>query len=136
VRATDRRSKQPRRQPTTALSLVVHQVVEGFLDALQSTGEGVLPIVLLVQPELSTDGIAESDVEFARRGRRQTAAERRFFRTIEATLRDAMETIFDGAARVAMRRREKDATVMAAGSRTSPRKAHLLKPRATCRNTK
>src|SRR4051794_14506141 len=71
VQATDRHSKQPERRPTHALSPIVHQVVEGFMDSLQSTGEGVLPIVLLLQPELSTHGIAESDAEFARRGRRQ-----------------------------------------------------------------
>src|SRR4051794_20587378 len=73
------RSKEPARQSLKALSPVVHQVVEGFMDSLQSTGEGVLPIVLMLRPELSTLGIPEGDAEFARRGRRQTAAEKRFF---------------------------------------------------------
>jgi hypothetical protein len=133
-------SKEPARQLLNVLSPIVHQVVEGFMDLLQSTGEGVLPIVLVLQPELSTSGIAESDAEFVRRGRRQSTAEKRFFRTIEAALRDAMGTILDRAAHAAVRggaglrrRREiKDKTVMAAGGRTSPRKAHLLHPRATC----
>ena len=130
------RSQQPARQPVKALSPIVHQVVDGFMDSLQSTGEGVLPIVLVLQPELSTSGVAESDAEFARRERRQTAAERRFFRTIEAALRGAMETVLSRAAYAAItgdagpsRRREiKDRTVMAAGGRTSPRKAHLQLP--------
>jgi hypothetical protein len=134
------RTKQPNRQLGKALSPIVHQVVEGFMDSLQSTGEGVLPIVLILRPELSTLGIPESDAEFARRGRRQTAAEKRFFRTIEAALRDAMGTILDHAAHAAIsgrdglrkRRETKDKTVMAAGGRTSTRKAHLHPPRATC----
>jgi hypothetical protein len=111
------------------LSLLVHQVVEGFMDSLESTGEGVLPIVLALQPELSTDGIPESDAEFTRRERRKTGAEIRFFRTIEAALRDAMQTILDRAAHAAMRRRAgKDRNVMAAGGRP-----HLNGTRATPR---
>jgi hypothetical protein len=123
VEATDREpdvqsSKQPRRQRMKALTPVVHQVVDGFIDSLKSDGEGVLPIVLALQPGLSTIGILESDAEFARRGRRQSAAERRFFRTIEATLRDALERILDGAARAAMRRRKSKErkNLMAAGA--------------------
>ena len=133
-------SKVPARQFLNALSPIVHEVVDGFMDSLQSTGEGVLPIVLVLQPELSTRGIAESDAEFARRGRRQSAAEKRFFRTIEVALRDAMGTILgraalavvSGGAGLRRRRENKGETVMAAGGRTSPRKAHLLQPRATC----
>jgi hypothetical protein len=133
-------SKEPARQLLNALSPIVHQVLEGFMDSLQSTGEGVLPIVLVLQPELSTCGIPESDAEFARRGRRQAAAEERFFRTIEAALRNALGTILDRAAYAAIssgdglrkRRETKDKTVMAAGGRTSTRKAHLHLPRATC----
>jgi hypothetical protein len=101
------------------------------MDSLQSAGEGVLPIVLMLQPELSTRGIAESDAEFARRGRRQSAAEKRFFRTIEVALRDALGAILDRAAHAAItgnaglrgRRERKDKTVMAVGGRISPRKA-------------
>jgi hypothetical protein len=88
------------------------------MDSLKSDGEGVLPIVLALQPDLSTNGIPESDAEFARRDSRQSAAERRFFRTIEATLRDALETILDRAARAAMRKiAGKDRNLMAAGGR-------------------
>jgi hypothetical protein len=109
------------------------------MHSLQSTGEGVLPIVLTLQPELSTRGLAESDAEFARRGRRQTLAEKRFFRSIETALRDAMGGILDRAAHAAMNgdealnggRQRKDKTVMAAGGRTSSRKAQLHLPRAT-----
>lgn len=134
------RSKDAARQSVNALSPVVHEVVEGFMDSLRSNGEGVLPIVLALQPELSTRGIAESDTEFAVRERRQSAAEKRFFRTIEAALRDAMGTILNCAARAAIkggtelrrRRSAKDKTVMAADGRTSARKAHLLLPRANC----
>jgi hypothetical protein len=98
------------------------------MDSLQSAGEGVLPIVLALQPELSTLDIPESDAEFARRERCQSAAERRFFRTIEAALRDALGTILARAAHAAInsgaalrrRRESKDKTVMAAGGRTSP----------------
>jgi hypothetical protein len=134
------RSNEPARQSLEALPSTVHQVVEGFIDSLQSTGEGVLPIVLILQPELSTCGIPESDAEIARRGRRQSAAEKRFFRTIEPALRDALGTILDRAAHAAIssgdglrkRRETKDKTVMAAGGRTSTRKAHLHLPRATC----
>jgi hypothetical protein len=136
------RSKEPARQSLNALPRIVHQVVEGFVESMQSNGEGVLPIVLVLQPELSTRGIPESDAEFARRGRRQSAAEKRFFRTIEPALRDALGTILDRAAHAAIssgdglrkrkRRETKDKTVMAAGGRTSTRKAHLHLPRATC----
>ena len=134
------RSKKPARQSFDAVPRIVHRVVEGFMESLQSTGEGVLPIVLMLRPELSTLGIPESDAEFARRGRRQTAAEKRFFKTIETVLRDALGTILDRAAHAAIssrdglrkRRETKDKTVMAAGGRTSTRKAHLHLPRATC----
>jgi len=112
------RSKESMHQTANALSSVVHQVVGAFIDSLQATGEGVLPIVLALQPELSTHGIPESDFEFTRRGRRQTAAERRFFRTIETTLRAAMETILNRAVHAAIGRREgKDRKLMAAGGR-------------------
>jgi hypothetical protein len=123
----------------SALSPIVRHVVEGFIDSLQSTGEGVLPIVLMLQPELSTRGIAENDAEFARRERRQSTAEKWFFRTIEAALRDAIGTILDRAAYAAVsggaglrRRRVKDNTVMAAGGRTSLRNGTSATPRATC----
>jgi hypothetical protein len=140
-RRNDVRSKEPARQSLNALPRIVHQVVEGFVESMQSTGEGVLPIVLVLRPELSTRGIPESDAEFARRGRRQSAAEKRFFRTVEAALRDALGTILDRAAHAAIsssgdglrkRRETKDKPVMAAGGRTSTRKAHLHLPRATC----
>lgn len=121
------RSKQLARRSLNAISPIVHQVVEGFMDSLQSTGEGVLPIVLALQPELSTLGIPESDAEFARRERRQSAAEKRFFKTIEATLRDAIGTILGRAAHAAIssgdglrrRRESKEKNIMAAGGRTS-----------------
>jgi hypothetical protein len=88
------------------------------MDSLQSTGEGVLPIILALQPDLSTLGIPESDAEFTRRERRQTAAEKRFFRTIDAALRHAMETILNSAAHAAVSRRAgKDKPSMAAGGR-------------------
>jgi len=127
-----RRSEELLHQVVNSLSPIVHRVVDGFMDSLQSAGEGVLPIVLMLQPELSTHGVAESDVEFARRGRRQSAAEKRFFRTIEAAIRDALGTILDRAAHAAIsggcagshgRRERKDKTVMAVGGRISPRKA-------------
>jgi hypothetical protein len=99
------------------------------MDSLKSDGEGVLPIVLALQPDLSTIRIPETDAEFARRERRQSAAERRFFRTIEATLRDALETILDRAAHAEMRRRAgKQRNLMAAGGRP-----HLNGTRATPR---
>src|SRR4051794_35802910 len=129
---TAARPKESGRHPLKDLSPIVHQVIEGFMESLQSTGEGVLPIVLLLQPELSTHGIAESDAEFARRGRRQSAAERRFFRTIEAALRDAVETILDRATRAAMKRRtSKDGNFMAAGGR--PHLNGTPTPRASLR---
>lgn len=78
---------------------VIAAVVDGFIDSLQSNGEGVLPIVLALRPQLSMRGIAESDVEFARRGRRQSAAERQFFGTIEAELRQALTRILSDAVR-------------------------------------
>jgi hypothetical protein len=123
-----------------ALSPIIHQVVEGFMDSLQSAGEGVLPIVLALRPELSTRGVRESDAEFVRRERRQSAAEKQFFRTMEAAIREAIGIVLVRAAHAALssgaglpRRREpKDKTDMAAGGRTSPRKAHpqLLVPLA------
>lgn len=134
-------STEPAHAVANVLSPIVHQVVEGFMDSLRSAGEGVLPIVLVLQPELSTNGVAESDAEFARRGRRQSVAERRFFRSIEVALRDALGTILDRAAHAAIgdgnaglrgRRERKDKTVMAAGGRISPRKAQLHLARAVC----
>jgi hypothetical protein len=71
------------------------------MDSLRSTGEGVLPIVLALRPELSMRGVAESDREFARRGRRQSAAEKQFFRTIEPDLREALTSVLGDAVRAA-----------------------------------
>jgi hypothetical protein len=65
------------------LSPVIQGVVAGLMDTLQSTGEGTLPLLLAIHPELSTENVAESDPEFVRRERLQSAAETRFFRTIE-----------------------------------------------------
>jgi hypothetical protein len=83
------------------LASIIAAVVDGFMDSLLSTGEGVLPIVLALRPELSMRGIAESDSEFARRGRRQSAAEKQFFRTIEPDLRQALTSILGDAVRAA-----------------------------------
>jgi len=95
---TAMRSKLPSCALSKALSSTIRHVVDGCIDSLQSNGEGVLPILLVLQPDLSTRGIPESDAEFARRGRRQSAAERRFFRTIEAALRESLGTILEHAA--------------------------------------
>jgi hypothetical protein len=92
------------------------------MHSLQSSGEGVTPIVLMLQPELSARGVAEYD-EFARRGRLQNVAEKQFVRIIEVALGDAIEAILDRAAHAAMSgdaalnggRQGKDKTVMAAG---------------------
>jgi hypothetical protein len=80
---------------------IIAAVVDEYMDSLRSTGEGALPIVLALRPELSMRGVPESDGEFARRGRRQNAAETRFFRAIEPDLRQALTTILGDAVRAA-----------------------------------
>jgi hypothetical protein len=68
------------------------------MDSLRSMGEGALPLVLAIRPELSTQDIAEDDPQFARRERLQGAAERRFFKTIEPPLRAALVRVLTSAA--------------------------------------
>jgi len=92
------RSGASRRAPNS-LSPVIRSVVAGFVDSLRSTGEGALPLVLAIRPELSTQDIAEDGPEFARRERLQSAAERRFFKTIEPALRAALIRVLTPAAR-------------------------------------
>src|SRR5258706_119132 len=84
---------------STSLSPVIRSVVADFVDSLRSTGEGALPLVLTIRPELSTQDIAEDDPEFARRERLQSAAERRFFRAIEPALRAALIRVLTLATR-------------------------------------
>jgi hypothetical protein len=69
------------------------------MDTLQSTGEGTLPLLLAIHPELSTENVAEHDPEFVRRERLQSAAETRFFRTIEPALRGALTHVLTAATR-------------------------------------
>jgi hypothetical protein len=83
------------------MSAVITAVVDDYIDSLRTTGEGVLPIALALRPQLSMRGIAEGDAEFARRGRRQTAAEQQFFRAIEPELRQALTSILSNAVRAA-----------------------------------
>lgn len=100
VRAGSRASGAFRGEPTN-ISGVIAAVVDGFIDSLQSNGEGVLPVVLALRPQLSMRGIAESDAKFARLGRRQSAAEQQFFRTIEPKLREVLTSILGDAVRAA-----------------------------------
>jgi hypothetical protein len=85
-------------QASSNISAVIEGVVAGFLDSLRSTGEGTLPLILAIRPELSTQDIAEDDPEFARCERLQSAAERRFFKTIEPALRAALVRVLTSAA--------------------------------------
>jgi hypothetical protein len=87
------------RRASNTLSPVIRSVVAGFLDSLRSTGAGALPLVLAIRPELSTQDIAEDGPEFARRERLLSAAERRFFKTIEPPLRAALVRVLISAAR-------------------------------------
>ena len=91
------------RQASNSISAVIEVVVAEFMDSLRSTGEGALPLVLALRPELPTRGVAEDDAEFARRERLQSTAERRFFRTIEPALRDALTRVFTLATRAGRR---------------------------------
>jgi hypothetical protein len=87
------------RRTSNSLSPVIRSVVADFVESLRSTGEGALPLVLAIRPELSTQDIAEEGPEFARRERLQSAAERRFFKTIEPLLRAALARVLTSAAR-------------------------------------
>jgi hypothetical protein len=84
---------------SNSLSPVIRSVVADFVDSLRSTGEGALPLVLAISPDLSTQDIAEDGPEFARRERLQSAAERRFFKRIEPPLRAALVRLLTSAAR-------------------------------------
>jgi hypothetical protein len=92
-------SGRARKRASTNLAPVIRSVVAGFVDSLRSTGEGALPLVLAIRPELSTQDIAEGGQEFARRERLLSAAERRFFKTIEPPLREALVRVLTWAAR-------------------------------------
>jgi len=83
------------------ISAVIEGVATEFLDSLRFTGEGTLPLILALRPELSTQGIAEDDPEFVRRERLQSAAERRFFKKIEPALRGALTHVLTVACRSA-----------------------------------
>jgi hypothetical protein len=87
------------KRASTNLLPVIRSVVADFVDTLRSTGEGALPLVLAIRPELSTQRIAEDRPEFARRERLLSAAERRFFKTIEPPLREALVRVLTSAAR-------------------------------------
>jgi hypothetical protein len=84
---------------SNSLSPVIRSVVADFVHSLRSTGEGALPLVLAICPELSTQDIAEDGPDFARRERLQSAAERRFFKRIEPPLRAALVRLLTSAAR-------------------------------------
>ncbi len=88
-----------RKRASTNLSPVIRSVVADFVDSLRSTGEGALPLVLAIRPELSTQEIPENGREFVRRVRLLSAAERRFFKTIEPPLRVALVRVLTSAAR-------------------------------------
>lgn len=88
-----------RKRASTNLAPIITSVVAGFVDSLRSTGEGALPLVLAIRPELSIKSIAEDCPEFARRERLLSAAERRFFKTIEPPLRAALVRVLSSAAR-------------------------------------
>jgi len=88
-----------RKRVSTNLSPVIRSVVADFVDSLRSTGEGALPLVLAIRPELSAQDIAEDSPEFARRERLLSAAERRFFKMMEPTLRVALVRVLTSAAR-------------------------------------
>jgi len=87
------------KRTSSNLSPIIRGVVADFIDSLGSIGEGALPLVLAIRPELSTQDIAEDGQEFARRERLQSAAERRFFKTIEPALRAALFRVLTSAAR-------------------------------------
>jgi hypothetical protein len=88
-----------RKRASTNLSRIIRSVVADFVDSLRSTGEGALPLVLAIRPELSTQDIPETGPEFGRRERLLSAAERRFFKTIEPSLREALVRVLTSAAR-------------------------------------
>lgn len=87
------------KRASDSLSPVIRSVVADFVDSLRSTGEGALPLVLAIRPELSTQDLAEDGPEFARRERLLSAAERRFFKTIVPPLRAALVRVLTSAAR-------------------------------------
>lgn len=88
-----------RKRVSTNLSPVIRSVVANFVDSLRSTGEGALPLVLAIRPELSTQDIPENGPEFARRELLLSAAERHFFKTIEPSLRAALVRVLTSAVR-------------------------------------
>jgi len=80
------------------LSNIVSGVVDGLVAQMQSGGEGLLPLVLALNPHLGADGLDEADPEFDRRGRAQSAAERRFFRQVKPALRNAITAVLTDVA--------------------------------------
>jgi hypothetical protein len=86
-------------QASGDISAIIEGVATGFLDSLRFMGEGTLPLILAIRPELSTQDIAEDDPEFVRRERLQSAAERRFFKAIEPALRSALRHVLTVASR-------------------------------------
>jgi hypothetical protein len=101
--SAERNMKSPRACHTSQqvwtpfLRETVRQVVSGLIAQMQSGGEGVLPIVLALQPELIANGVREDDPEFDRLGRYQSAAEARFFKQIEPALRKAITGVLSVA---------------------------------------
>jgi hypothetical protein len=82
---------------TPLLRKPVRQVVDGLIAQMRSEGEGVLPIVLALRPELLAAGVSENDPSFDRFGRQQSAAESRFFKRVEPSLRKAITAVLSVA---------------------------------------
>jgi hypothetical protein len=71
--------------------------VDGLVAQMQSGGEGLLPLVLALNPQLSTAGLSEDDSEFDRIGRNQSAAEMRLFKQVEPALRQTITRVLTDA---------------------------------------
>jgi len=64
---------------------------------MESAGDGLLPLVLALNPHLSASGLREEDPEFDRAGRAQSKAEKRFFKQIRPDLRTAIAAVLSDA---------------------------------------
>ena len=71
--------------------------MNGLIEQMRSDGEGVLPIVLALHPELLATRVGENDAAFDYIGRQQSAAELRFFRQIEPSLRKVITAVLSVA---------------------------------------
>jgi hypothetical protein len=76
---------------------IITEVVDGLLTQMESAGDGLLPLVLALNPRLSAPGLREDDPEFDRAGRAQSAAEMRFFKEVRPALRIAIAIVLNDA---------------------------------------